>query len=146
MGDGPLYGQLKELARKLKIEHNVIFAGFQRDVVDMLSIFDVKAIVSTVEGYSQVLLEAMAMGKAVVATEVGGIKEILKHGETGLLVPAKNSEGLAEKIIFLIQNEQERVRLGANAQTESHQFAIFKHVRNLERYYEKSATNYKDKF
>ncbi len=146
VGDGPLYGQLKQLARKLRIEHNVIFTGFQRDVVGMLSIFDVKAIVSNAEGYSQVLLEAMAMGKAVVATEVGGIKEILKHGETGLLVPARDSHSMTEKIIFLLQNEQERVRLGANAQRGSHQFAIHKHVRNLERQYEKLATKFRDNF
>lgn len=139
VGDGPLLNELRELAERLGIGQKVIFAGFQQDVARMLSIFDVKVIASLTEGLSLAVLEAMAMGKAVVATAVGGNGELLRDGETGLLVPPRDPEALAEKIICLLRNEQERARLGRRAHEESRRYGLDGYVRDLEIVYEEVA-------
>ena len=136
-GDGPLLERSIEFVRRIGAERNVIFTGFQSDVVSVLSLFDIMVIPSTAEGYPQVLLEAMAMGRAVVATSVGGIKEILINGATGLLVPPRDAHSLSRKIIYLLKNEQKRIYLGTSAKNESQRFSISSQVKNLERVYEK---------
>lgn len=136
VGDGPLREELQNLSKKLNIAENVIFYGFSRNIQRFHSIFDIKVIASVNEGFPLALLEAMAMGKAIVATDVGGPKEILKDGETGLLVPAKDSGALAQKIIYLLGNNQELERLARNAKKESEKYDIDLYVRKLEREYE----------
>ncbi|RJS83420.1 glycosyltransferase family 1 protein [Methanophagales archaeon] len=136
VGDGPLREELQNLSKKLNIAENVIFYGFSRNIQRFHSIFDIKVIASVNEGFPLALLEAMAMGKAIVATDVGGPNEILKDGETGLLVPAKDSGALAQKIIYLLGNNQELERLARNAKKESEKYDIDLYVRKLEREYE----------
>jgi glycosyltransferase involved in cell wall biosynthesis len=135
VGDGPLLDKLQKSARRLGIEKNVIFAGFQSNVAKMLSIFDLKVIASIAEGHPQVLLEAMAMGKPIVATRAGGVKEILKDRKTGLIVPPRDPHKLAEKIIYLLQNEQFRIRIGALAHEESRRYSLSLSVKRLEKVY-----------
>jgi glycosyltransferase involved in cell wall biosynthesis len=136
-GDGPLLGQLKEFARQLEIERNAVFTGFQTDVVGILSLFDIMVIASTAEGHPQALLEAMAMGKAVVATEVGGIKEILIDKKTGVLVPPRDPHALAEQITFLLRNSMTKAHLEAEANKKSRSYSLAVHVEDLERVYKK---------
>ena len=135
VGDGPLMQKLKENTIELGIQHNVIFTGYQEDVVGLMSIFDVNVIASNTEGCSLSLLEAMVMGKATVATEVGGIREILRQGVTGILIPPQNPQAMAEKIIYLLQNEQEREIIGANAYRESTRYTLDSHIKTLENVY-----------
>ena len=136
VGDGPLREELRNLSKKLNIEKNVIFYGFSRNTQRLYSIFDIKVIASVTEGFSLAIIEAMAMRKAIVATDEGGPKEILKDEETGLLVPAKDSRMLAHKIIYLLKNPQELERLGRNAKKESEKYDVDSYVRKLEREYE----------
>ena len=75
------------------------------------------------------------MGKPIVATNVGGMREILKEGETGLLVPAKDANAQAEKIIYLMRNEVIAHELGLRATEESKKYDLSVHVRSLEDYY-----------
>ena len=136
VGDGPLREELQNLCKKLNIAENVLFYGFSGDIQKFYSIFDIKVIASVTEGFPFALVEAMAMGKAIVATEVGGPKEILKDGETGLLVPAKDSRMLARKIVYLLKNLQEIKRLARNAKKESKKYDIEVYVRELEKEYD----------
>ena len=136
IGDGPLREELQNLCKQLNIDENVILYGFSGDIQKFYSIFDIKVITSVNEGFSFALIEAMAMGRAIVATDVGGPKEILKDGETGLLVPMKDSGMLARKIISLLENGQELERLARNAKKESKNYDINLYVRELERQYE----------
>nr|QNO41770.1 D-inositol-3-phosphate glycosyltransferase [Methanosarcinales archaeon ANME-2c ERB4]QNO42747.1 D-inositol-3-phosphate glycosyltransferase [Methanosarcinales archaeon ANME-2c ERB4] len=136
VGDGPLREELQNLSKKLNIEENVIFYGFSRNAQRLYSIFDINVIASVTEGFSFALLEAMAMGKTVVATNVEGPKEILKDRETGLLVPAKDSRMLAQKIIYLLGNGQELKRLARNAKKESKKYDVDLYVKKLEKEYE----------
>ena len=135
VGDGPLRGKLEEYSKNLLIENKVIFAGFRENIPAILSFIDICVIPSLTEGSPLALLEAMAMGKPVVATHVGGMREILKDGETGLFVPSKNPQKLSEKIIYLLKNEKEAECLGNKAKQESKKYDIKLYTENLVKYY-----------
>ncbi|MFZ2630627.1 MAG: glycosyltransferase [Desulfosalsimonadaceae bacterium] len=136
VGDGPLRRELTDSAKKMGIDGHVIFAGYQENVADFLSVFDVKVMASNTEGFSLALLEAMTMGKAIVATKVGGMREILSDGVTGLMVPPRNPEAMAEKIIHLLTHPEEREKLGAKAFKKSRQYSIERHMKMREKVYE----------
>lgn len=138
VGDGPLREELQNICKKLNLEKNVIFYGFSSDIRTLYSVFDIKVVASVNEGFSFALIEAMAMGKAIISTNVGGPKEIIKDGTTGLLVPSKNSNELAQKLIFLLKNEEELKKLGNNAREESKKYGIGSYIKKLENLYENS--------
>jgi len=115
VGDGPMRAELKRLGESLGISKRVIFTGMSDEVPMALSAMDVYAVVSTSEGLSMALLEAMAMGRPVVATNVGGNGEIIVDGENGLLVPPGDSNLLAEKLQSLLQDRELRQSIGENA-------------------------------
>lgn len=135
VGDGPLREELESLSRQLGVDRSVIFAGFCQDIPAILSIFDIAVIPSLTEGSSVALLEEMAMGKPIIATSVGGIKEVLIEGETGLFVSSKDSKALAERIIYLLKDEDEARRLGMKAKEESKKYDINLYVKRLEEHY-----------
>jgi glycosyltransferase involved in cell wall biosynthesis len=138
VGDGPLNIKLMQNAQELGIEKNVIFTGYQNNVSEFLSIFDVKVIASNTEGFPLVMLEAMVMGKAIVATAVGGIIEALADGISGLLVPPKNPDAMAQKILYLLQHPEERKKLGAAALEESKRFSLERHLTIQENFYKEA--------
>jgi glycosyltransferase involved in cell wall biosynthesis len=104
IGDGSLRKEIEELAHKLGVHNNVIFTGAIPKAEQYLPVFDLYVCTSVIEGMSNALLEAMAQGLPVVATAVGGNKENVVNGETGYLLPARNPQALAEKILNLINN------------------------------------------
>jgi glycosyltransferase involved in cell wall biosynthesis len=95
-----------EFCSELGIEGDVIFTGFRRDVERFYSIMDIFVLPSTWEPFGNVLLEAMSFAKPVVATNVGGIPEVVVDEETGFVVPPEDPEALANKIMFLIKNKE----------------------------------------
>ncbi len=115
LGDGPLRGYLENLSQELGLASKAVFFGEQPDVGTYLATFDVAALTSETEGCSNSLLEAMAQGIPVVATDVGGNRELVHHGETGLLVPFGDTEALAEAIITLFQNPEAAQSMGQRA-------------------------------
>jgi glycosyltransferase involved in cell wall biosynthesis len=102
VGDGPLQGELQSRAKKLGIEDHVRFAGSVEDGAAVLSQMDIFVLPPHMEGMSNSLLEAMAAGKPVVATNVGGNPEVVVDGKTGLLVPPGNPKALARAILRLL--------------------------------------------
>ena len=135
-GDGPLMEELKHLSEKLGIGNRVLFGGFLDDIPMVLSIIDIFIIPSITEGSPLALLEAMAMGKPIVATNVGGIVEILRDGDTGFLVPSRDPEAIAERIIYLFGNETESRKLGLRAKEEVGKYDICSNVRKLAEHYD----------
>lgn len=113
-GEGPLEEKLKKLVEKLSLENEIIFTGFRKDIPEILSILDVFVLVSLKEGLGVSLLEAGSYGLPIVATNVGGIPEVVRDGITGLLAPPKDSEALAEKIIYLLSHPEEARKMGEN--------------------------------
>jgi (heptosyl)LPS beta-1,4-glucosyltransferase len=104
-GDQAYFNQLKRLVKELKVTENIDFLGFQKDVRPYLAKVDVFVLPSVLEGFGIVLLEAMAMRKAVVASRVGGIPEIVLDEQTGLLVPPRDAAALAHAIHRVIKDE-----------------------------------------
>lgn len=105
---------LSEMASRLGIDKQIVFAGFRRDIPQILSISDISVLSSTSEGLSNAILEYMSSGKPVVATDVGGNKELVVNGSTGLLVPARNPEALSQAICTLLYDEKLRRNMGEN--------------------------------
>jgi len=127
---------LKDMAKRLGIQNHVIFTGFRQDVFDIMRIFDLFVLPSLNEGLSLALLEAMSMGKPVIASHVGGIPEVIKSGLNGFLVPPKNPEALAERILELLRNEKMGKQMGQNGmQNVRDKFNIQQSVRRIEQVY-----------
>lgn len=112
VGDGPLKAELESLANDLNIFENCFFTGFREDIPDILSAIDMLVMSSLYEGMPMVILEAMAASKPVIATRVGGIPELVKDGETGILVPPKDVDALADNIIALLKNKDKAQQMG----------------------------------
>src|SRR5215831_3683512 len=115
IGDGALREELKERTAAMGLEENIVFLGHRTDVSSLLAGCEIGVIASRAEGLPNAVLEYMAAGLPVVATNVGGVPEIVRHEVTGLLVPARNSSALAAAILRLLDERQLRERLGQNA-------------------------------
>ncbi len=112
VGDGPLRNRLEEQAQALGLRAMVKFLGHREDVPMLLVASDLLVLPSLYEGLPNVILEAMRFSKPVVATAAPGTTEVVKHGETGLLVPMKNSTELARAIRNVIEDKELANRLG----------------------------------
>ena len=111
-GDSQYRQKLENIIRQKDLGQCVILVGFQNDVFEFLSIFDIFVLPSILEGFGIVLLEAMAMGKAIVATRVGGTSESVVNSETGILVSPGCSETMAAAILQLLQDPQRCKEMG----------------------------------
>jgi len=112
VGEGPLSMELNRQAKELDVEDIVFFLGFRKDIAKILSSLDLFVLSSYLEGMGSSILDAMACRLPVVATNVGGIPEVVIHGETGLLVPPRNPSALARAILKLYSNKALASRLG----------------------------------
>ena len=110
VGDGAQRNELEAIARNLKVK--TIFAGWQRDVLPYYAIMDIFVLPSLFEGLPNVILEAMAMKKPVIATNVGGNPDVLSNGENGFLVPARDVSKLAAALTRLVEDRQMRIKMG----------------------------------
>lgn len=112
VGDGPLKEDLEMKAQNFGIGNNILFLGWREDIDVILSLFDIFVLSSLNEGMGRVLVEAMALGKPIVASDVGGIPDLVIHNKNGLLVRPKKSKELADSIQILMENEKKREELG----------------------------------
>jgi len=115
IGDGELRPELQSQADHLGISQYVHFYGFQKDVRPFIYAMDIATMPSLYEVFSLSMLEFMASGKAIIASDHSSFQEGLIHGQSGLLVQRKNSEALFDALYFLLMNPEERIRLGKNA-------------------------------
>jgi glycosyltransferase involved in cell wall biosynthesis len=119
VGDGPMREELEALTTELDLEKHIVFIGMQENIPELLSIMDLFVLPSINEGMGRALVEAMAMRLPCVATSVGGVVEVIKDGETGLLVPSQNPKALAEAICRLAKNTGLSKRFACNAQKKA---------------------------
>jgi len=137
VGDGPERASLEELTKELILDASVIFHGFRRDIPEVLSFIDIFVLSSISEGTSITLLEAMAAGKPVVVTNVGGNPAIIEDGVNGFLMPSQDPELMADAIIRLIIERETRRKMGeANIRKVEQQFSIHAMARQYEDCYE----------
>jgi len=136
VGDGILRPKIERLISRFNLEQNVILTGWRRDIPRVLSAFDVFVLTSLWEGLPITVLEAMAAGKAVIATDTGGIREVVSQGKTGFLVQPHDLEGLAKKLISLLIENELRMRIGSLAQESlKYDFIVNNMINNTELLY-----------
>ena len=114
-GEGELRAETEKLAAELGLKDSCLFIGRCASVPDLLSASDVCVLSSQAEGFSNSILEYMAAGRAVVATNVGGASEAIVEGETGHLVNAGDDRAMAERLIALLHDPEQRRTMGVNA-------------------------------
>jgi len=118
------------------MDKHVHFTGWREDVADILTLCNLFVLPSLCEHFGRVLIEAMAMGKAVVATSSGGVPEIVLDGGTGFLVPPAQAEPLAHAVLSLLNDPQQAAALGAAGRRRAEtQFSITRHVEAVESLY-----------
>jgi glycosyltransferase involved in cell wall biosynthesis len=139
-GDRAFAESLRALAVNLGIADRVVFTGFRSDVPDVLKLLDVVVHASVQkEPFGRVIAEAMVMGRPVVATNAGGPTEIIEDGETGFLVPPRDDEALAARIIALLQDPAMAKRIGeAGRQAVIEKFSAEDHARLVTQVYAKA--------
>lgn len=115
VGDGPLRHALEKQIHEHHLERHIFLAGFRADVVEVTKAFDVFAMSSINEGMCTALVDAMAASRASVATSVGGIPEVAVDGETAFLVPARDEDAMAARLVELLKDPALRTRMGQAA-------------------------------
>jgi glycosyltransferase involved in cell wall biosynthesis len=136
VGDGDLKHEAIQLAKDLGIEKSVLFESFRTDVADILFSSDVYCLPSLWEGFPIGLLEAMAMCKPVIATNVDGSCEIINHNQNGILIEPQQEKMLSNSILELIENENLRSILGNAARlTVTMNFDVCKMTKEIENVY-----------
>lgn len=115
VGEGPARSEFQGLARDLGMAEAIVFAGDREDVPDLLALMDVFVLTSLAESLPNAVLEAMACERPVVATNVGGVPELVTEGETGWLVPAGDPEIIAERVLRVIGDGELASKMGAVA-------------------------------
>ena len=119
VGDGPLKESLQQQANEHAIGDKVMFLGNRDDIPELLSRMDIFVLPSLVESHPMALLEAMAAQKAIVASGVGDVANILKDGHSGRVVPPGSSSSIAEGVLSYLNNPDEAMRHGLNAYHEA---------------------------
>ncbi|MDX6729145.1 MAG: hypothetical protein QOK49_3950 [Baekduia sp.] len=135
-GDGEMASTLEALVAELGLGDHVTLTGYRPEGAALAAAFDVVANSSTFEGSSLAIIEAMALGRPIVATAVGGSADLLGHGEAGVLVAPSHPEALGVAIAELLDDPQRAARLGERARRRQQaEYAIDVQVRRLEALY-----------
>jgi glycosyltransferase involved in cell wall biosynthesis len=136
IGDGHLMTELINHASALGIKNKVIFGGWRGDVAQLINAFDIFVLPSLNEGMGRVLVEAMAMGKPIVASDIGGIPDLVKDGTNGILFPPRDVHAMAEAIMKLLLDRELARKMGKEGERTSLNYDTGVMVKNIERLYE----------
>jgi len=136
IGDGHLKKEYEERSRDLGISDKIFFLGSISNVYEYISIFNVAVNCSDSEGFSNAVLEYLAMGIPTVATNVGSNAEIIRHLQNGFLVKPGSLREMAEAIIKILRDERLRKSLSLRAREYSKMFSTESMISNYEKYYE----------
>lgn len=142
IGKGSMEEELKGEVIRLGLKDNVIFLKDREDVPQIMHCCDIFVSFSAYEGFCISLVEAMASGMPIVASDIGTFREIIRDNFDGVMVKRRNIEGLSESIIALIKDRERSKFLGKNAQRRAAEmFNINDHVTNLQKFYQKLIAN-----
>jgi len=137
VGEGDRKSDLMKMAREMGLNNKVIFTGFRRDIKNILALTDVLALPSLDEGNPMVVIEAMMLGKPVVASKLPCLEEIIEDGVNGFLVPPGNSKALTSVIVRLLKDKKLAKRIGQQAQRIARErFSVHQMVAKVEKLYQ----------
>ena len=135
-GEGDQRNYLDSLVSELGLNGHVRFLGVRNDVPDLLAAADSVLMPSLTEGFPRTAIEAMAASKPVIATKVGGTPEAVVDGETGLLVPAEDSDALSSAIVRLVNDGEMQARMGSAGRKRAEQnYSVEQYVSRLDGLY-----------
>jgi len=127
---------LKRLIEQLHLQNYIFFLGKQTDIAGILAIMDVYVLPSLSEGFSNTIIEAMAAGKSVVATNVGGNPEAVLHKETGFIVPSRDGDAIAQAVIELLKHKNLAKEMGQRGRLRTEKyFSITTMTKKMETLY-----------
>src|SRR5262249_19567612 len=136
-GDGPERSELEREVLQRGLQESVRFLGRRNDMPALISAASVIVLPSLAESFGFALLEAMWLGKPVVATNVGGIPEIVRDGQTGLLAPPCSAGDLAEAVTAVLRNRETARALGEAGRARAAIFSIERMMRGYEQVYDR---------
>ena len=136
VGKGELEPVLRQAALENGLTDRVVFTGWRRDIPDVMRAFDVFALLSLNEGMGRVVVEAMASGKPVVAANVGGIPDLVCHGENGYLVDPRDMVALRDAVERLLGDERLRETMGKRGRETAEGFGLSAMISKIEALYE----------
>jgi glycosyltransferase involved in cell wall biosynthesis len=135
VGRGPLEPELRRQASELGLDGTLVFAGYRADAPRVASAFDLFVLSSVYEGLSIALVEAMALGLPAVVTAVGGLPEVVEHGQQGLVVQPADPGAIADAVLSLLADPGRRQRLGEAGRRRAGQFDIRRAAGRMEEVY-----------
>ncbi len=142
IGEGYYKSSLKRLVKKLKLENFITFKGFVKEVEEELTNFDIYVQPSLSESFGLAIVQAMSLGLPVVATNTGGIPEVVTEGKSGILVELGKPEALADGILTLLRDHEKARNMGKLAAEDAKiKFNLNDMVKEVEKVYEKIAQN-----
>lgn len=142
IGDGYLRGRLEDLRASLALDAALEFAGLVSDPLKVIPRFDIGVITSESEGFCNAILEYMACGVPVIATDTGGNPELIHEGKNGFLYPVGNTDTLADKIVTLLKDKQLRQAISNNNIAKIHnEYSISRLLQRHYAFYEKVLNN-----
>ena len=138
VGEGPERSSAQALARRLGLQDRLRFLGQQQSVEEIAGLADVFLLPSELESFGLTALEAMASGVPVVGSDVGGLPEVVRHAESGYLLPVGDVEGMAARTLEILKDDERRREMGqAGRRRAEALFGADRVVTQYERYYEK---------
>jgi len=139
VGDGPIRAEVEQVARELGLADRVVFTGFHEDAIEACAAFDVLVHSSLTETLSISIMEALQLGKPIVATTVGANADSVHHGRNGFLVPAGDATALADAVIELLGDSDRIASFAAESREISKRFSADVIAREYEALYERLA-------
>lgn len=136
-GDGPLRNELEADVKARGLESCVRFLGRRNDMSELYSLATVVTLPSLAESFGFAVLEAMSMGKPVVAAATGGMPELVRDGEAGLVAPQADGAALGERIVRILRDPEAARRMGEAGKLRSEQFTFERMIRGYEAVYER---------
>lgn len=137
VGNGTMELKLKKLTNRLNIEANVQFLGYRKDIPELLYISDIFVLTSLREGLPRCIMEAMAAGKPVVATNIRGNRDLVKNTSNGYLVPVNNVEKTINALLSLVNDRKLAFKMGENGQEMIKAYAIENVLKEMDIIYNK---------
>jgi len=144
-GKGGQEAELRIAAQRLGIGDNVVFCGWSDRIEELLPLFDMLVLPSLNEGMGRVLVEAMAAGLPIVASDAGGIPDLVQDGKNGILFPPGDAQALADGILSLIRRPDEARRMGNAGRQMSRHFSVEAMVAKIEQLYDGLAGKISDR-